>query len=90
MTHDPGTANTFRPVAFADGHALSFTVREVYETAGEFMSQYHDRRAAAHAFALAQKHASSVELRGTDGAVIADYVCGRGVRWYAPRRAQDG
>jgi hypothetical protein len=72
------SARPFRPVAFADGHALTFTVREIHDPAGEFLSHHHDRRAAAHAFALSQKHARYAELRDTNGAVIADYVRGDG------------
>jgi hypothetical protein len=74
--------NAFHPKPFDDGHALTFTVREIYENAGEFLSQHHDRQAAAHAFALAQKHASYVELRDMGGEVIAEYVRGQGAQWY--------
>lgn len=90
MSHLHPTPNGLRPKPFADGHALTFTVREVYDGAGEFLSQHHDRKAAAYAFALAQKHASYVELRDPDGGVIADYVRGQGAQWYAPREAGDG
>jgi hypothetical protein len=89
MTHHQKTANGFCPKPFEDGHALTFTVREIYDCAGEFLSQHHDRMAAAHVFALAQKHASYAELRGTNGQVIADYVRGQGAHWYVPRQVQD-
>lgn len=82
--HSPG--NT-RPRPFADGHALTFTLREIYDTAGEFTSQYHDRSAAAYAFATAQKHASYLELRDTTGKIIADYVRGEGPTWYSSEDA---
>jgi len=82
--------STLHPKPFADGHALTFTVREIYDGAGEFLSQHHDRKAAAYAFARARRHASYVELRDTDGRVIADYVRGDGAQCYAPREVQDG
>lgn len=79
--------NALIPKPFEDGHALTFTLRETYDTAGEFLSQHHDRNATLHAFALAQRHASYVQLRDTAGAIIADYVRGHGAQWYAPRDA---
>jgi hypothetical protein len=79
---------TFRPRPFEDGHALTFTVREVYDPAGEFQSQHHDREAAAYAFGLARRHASYAELRDTDGRVIATYARGRGTEWYPQGGAQ--
>lgn len=79
----------FRSACFADGHALTFTVREIHDPAGEFLSQHHERLAAAYAFALAQKHARYAELRDTDGRVIADYVRGEGACWYLPDGAQN-
>lgn len=84
MTDHHHQAHDLRVRPFEDGHALTFTVREIHDPAGEFLSQHHERRAAAYAFALAQKHASYVELRDTDGTVIADYVRGEGACWYAP------
>ena len=81
MTYDKQTPRAFRP--FEDGYALTYTVREIYDAAGEFLSQHHSRIEAAHAFALAQKYASYVELRDTAGTVIADYVRGQGAQWYA-------
>lgn len=75
---------------FEDGHALTFTVREIHDPAAEFLSRPHERRAAAYAFALAQKHARYVELRAKDGQVLADYVRGQGVQWYTPRRDTGG
>ena len=74
MTHHQKTANGFCPKPFDAGHALTFTVREIYEGAGEFLSQYHDLHAACQAFGRARKLASYVELRDTSGNVIADYV----------------
>jgi hypothetical protein len=82
MTDDKDTSRVFHPRPFEDGHALTFTVREIYDAAGEFQSQHHDRKAAAHAFALGSRHASYVELRDESGRVIADYVRGKGARWY--------
>ena len=70
--HQP-SESTLRPVPFGDGHALTFTLREVYD-AGEFLSQYQDRAAAFHAFALARKHARYAELRDARGNVIAEYA----------------
>ena len=84
MSHYQHHAHGLRVRPFEDGHALTFTVREIHDPAGEFLSQHHERRAAAYAFALAQRHASYVELRDTDGGIIADYVRGEGTRWYAP------
>jgi len=83
MTDHQRDAYAMRVRPFEDGHALTFTVREIHDPAGEFLSQHHDRRAAAYAFALAQKHASYAELRDTDGSVIADYVRGERACWYA-------
>ena len=74
----------FHPMPFADGRALTFTLREVYP-AGEFLTQYHDRACAFHAFALARKHARYAELRDTDGRVIADFARSR--RRHAERSA---
>lgn len=83
------TSGGFYPRPFDTGHALCFTVREIYESAGEFLSQYSNRQAAAYAFSMAQKHASYAELRGADGQVIADYLRGEGEQWYAPRDARE-
>jgi hypothetical protein len=80
----------FPPRPFEDGHALTFTVREIYDAAGEFQTQYHDRMAADLAFAAARKHADYAELRDTDGQVIADYARGHGAQWYVPNAAQGG
>ena len=81
--------NSFHPKPFDGGHALTFTVREVYDNAGEFVSQHHDRKAAAYAFTLARRHASYVELRDTSGRVMADYVRGQGSQWYELHETQD-
>jgi hypothetical protein len=82
MTDDRNASHALHPRPFEDGHALTYTVREVYEAAGEFKSQHHYPEAAAYAFALAQQHANFAELRNTAGEVIADYVRGQKVRWY--------
>ena len=79
---DRHSSRPLQPRPFEDGHALTFTVREIYDASGEFQSQHHDRKAAAHAFALGSRHASYVELRDENGRVIADYVRGQGTRWY--------
>jgi hypothetical protein len=82
------TLNTHRP--FEDGHALTFTVREVYEACGEFLTQHHDRTAANRAFALAREHADYVELKDMNGNVLVDYVRGHGAQWYIPHLQQGG
>lgn len=81
--------NMLHPKPFADGHALTFTVREIYDPAGEFLSQHHDLHAAACAFALARKHASYAELRDTNGNVLASYARGHGVQWHGRTAARE-
>jgi hypothetical protein len=80
--------NTHRP--FEDGHALTFTIREVYEACGEFQTQYHSRIEADRAFDAARKHADYVELRDMHGMVICDYAIGHGAQWYIPHLQQGG
>jgi hypothetical protein len=63
--------HVLHPRPFEDGHALTFTVREVYKDIGEFHTQYHDRRAAFSAFSDASLHADYAELRDQDGRRIA-------------------
>jgi hypothetical protein len=89
MTHEH-LQHCFRPKPFEDGHALTFTVREVYDSYGEFLTQYHDRPAADRAFAAARSSADYVEIRDKDGRVIADYAIGHGAQWYIPDAQQGG
>lgn len=65
----------FRP--FEDGHALTYTIRETYDAGREFQSQHHDLAQAAGAFMQACQRALCVELRDTEGRVIAGYTRGR-------------
>jgi hypothetical protein len=80
----------FQPKPFEDGHALTFTIREVYEACGEFQTQYHSRIEADRAFDTARKHADYVELRDQEGGVICDYAIGHGAQWYIPHLQQGG
>ena len=59
------------PRPFEDGHALTFTVLEVYEAIGEFQTQYHERSAAFSAFIDASLRADYAQLVDKDGRVIA-------------------
>ena len=89
-THDHRPCeSTLRPVPFGDGHALALTLREVYD-AGEFLSQYQDRAAAFHAFALARKHARYAELRDARGKLIAEYARKRRMPRYVHRGMKGG
>jgi hypothetical protein len=63
--------NVLHPRPFEDGHALTFTVREIYEGIGEFYTQYHERSAAFSAFIDASLRADYAELRDQDGRRIA-------------------
>jgi hypothetical protein len=75
MTDDKSRPRRFRP--FEDGHALTYTIREVNDTGREYQSQHRDLAAAADAFALACQQAACVELRDTNGRVLAGYVRGQ-------------
>lgn len=77
MTHNKEIPRAFRP--FEDGHALTYTIREIYDAGREYQSQHHDLAAAADAFATACLQAACVELRDTNGRVLAGYVRGRGL-----------
>jgi hypothetical protein len=80
MTDDKHSSHVFHPRPFEDGHAITYTIREIYDGNREFQSQHHDLAAAADAFMLACLNASCVELRDTDGRVIAGYLRGQGRR----------
>lgn len=80
MTDDKHTSRVFHPRHFEDGHAITYTIREIYSGNREFQSQHHDLAAATDAYMLACLNASSVQLRDTDGRVIAGFVRGRGQR----------
>ncbi len=75
MTDDKSSPRAFRP--FEDGHALTYTIRETYDAGREFQSQHHDLAQAAAAFMRACVQARCVELRDTEGRVIAGYTRGR-------------
>jgi hypothetical protein len=76
MTDDKSISRVLHPRPFEDGHAITYTIRETYGKNREFQSQHHDLAAATDAFMLACLQASSVELRDTDGRVIAGYMRG--------------
>jgi len=75
MTDDKSSPRAFHP--FEDGHALTYTIREIHDHAGEFQSQHHDLAQAADAFMLACLKARCAQLRDTDGRVIAGYTRGQ-------------
>lgn len=83
MTDDKSSPRAFRP--FEDGHALTYTIRETHDEAGEFLSQHHDLAEAADAFMLACLQARCVELRDMDGRVLAGYVRGQAAQQRATR-----
>ena len=75
MTDNIPSPRAFRP--FEDGHALTYTIREIHDQAGEFQSQHHDLAQAADAFMAACLQARCVELRDTAGRIIAGYTRGK-------------
>jgi hypothetical protein len=69
MTDDKSSRRAFRP--FEDGHALTYTIREIHGSSREYQSQHRDLAEAADAFLRAALQARCVELRDRNGRVIA-------------------
>lgn len=61
-----------------DGHAVTYTLREIHSPACEYVSQHPDADSAAGAYLRACDEAQTVELRDPAGSVIAAYARGRG------------
>lgn len=63
------------PLRPFDGHAVTFTLREIHApSSAEFKSLYHDAEEASGAFLDACAQASSVDLRDPEGKIIAAYA----------------
>jgi hypothetical protein len=69
--------STIQHTPFEDGHALTYTLREIDAAGCEHQSQHRDLEAAADAFVQACQIAACAELRDRTGRILAGYMRGR-------------